>query len=81
MPLGTNIEVCSRGFPLYYNRCTLKFKDALWAGLTDQHIKMPMGVTAENLGAKYEITRQETDEFAARSQKRWHLGACELVFA
>ena len=27
----------------------LKLEDTLWAGLTDQYIKLPMGITAENL--------------------------------
>ncbi len=30
----------------------------------------PMGITAENLAEKYQISRQEQDEFAARSQER-----------
>ena len=50
-----------------------EFEDALWQGLTDQHIKTPMGVTAENLGEKYKLTRKETDEFALKSQNRWRL--------
>jgi len=33
-----------------------------------------MGITAENLGEKYKITRQEADEYAAKSQQRWRLG-------
>ncbi|KAL7975987.1 hypothetical protein Chor_011755 [Crotalus horridus] len=36
-----------------------KLEDVLWAGLTDAHIQTPMGVTAENLAAKYNITREE----------------------
>jgi hypothetical protein len=35
---------------------------------------MPMGITAENLGEKYKITRQECDEYALKSQHRWRLG-------
>ena len=35
----------------------LKMEDTLWAGLTDQHVKTPMGITAENLAVKYAITR------------------------
>ncbi|KAI6171542.1 hypothetical protein M3Y97_01027900 [Aphelenchoides bicaudatus] len=50
-----------------------EFEDVLWQGLTDQHIKTPMGVTAENLGAKYGITRKEADEFSLKSQSRWRL--------
>jgi acetyl-CoA acyltransferase 2 len=50
-----------------------EFEDTLWEGLTDNQIKTPMGVTAENLGAKYGVSRQEADEFALRSQTRWRL--------
>lgn len=43
----------------------------LWSTLTDWHINTPMGVTAENLAKKYQLTRQEVDEFALLSQTRW----------
>lgn len=46
-------------------------EDALWKGLIDQQIKTPMGVTAENLAVKYNITREESDTFAVRSQTKW----------
>jgi len=49
----------------------LKMEDTLWAGLTDMHIKTPMGVTAENLATKYELTREECDAFALQTQQRW----------
>ncbi len=45
--------------------------DMLWDALTDSFINTPMGITAENLGAQYGITRQMADEFAFSSQKRW----------
>ena len=48
-----------------------KLEDMMWASLTDAHTKTPMGVTAENLGAKYGLTRAEVDEFALRSQQTW----------
>ncbi|KAI4490963.1 hypothetical protein M0802_010539 [Mischocyttarus mexicanus] len=48
-----------------------EFEDALWAGLYDSHCKLPMGLTAEKLGAKYNLTREEVDEFALRSQQLW----------
>lgn len=41
-------------------------QDGLWCAFNDYH----MGITAENLCDQYEITRQEQDEFAARSQAR-----------
>ena len=39
-----------------------------------------MGITAENLEKKYKITRQEADEYAAKSQQRWRLGLEFFVF-
>ncbi|XP_041467049.1 3-ketoacyl-CoA thiolase, mitochondrial-like [Lytechinus variegatus] len=48
-----------------------KLEDTLWATLTDAHIKTPMGITAETLGAKYEVTREDCDEFALLGQQRW----------
>ena len=47
-----------------------KFEDTLWAGLTDNHIKLPMAITAENLAEKYGITREQCDAFALQSQQR-----------
>lgn len=44
---------------------------SLWSTLTDWHINTPMGVTAENLAKKYQLTRKEVDEFALLSQTRW----------
>ena len=48
-----------------------KLEDTLWAGLTDQHIKTPMGITAENLAEEYKISREDCDKYALRSQQRW----------
>lgn len=48
-----------------------KLEDTLWQGLTDEYAKTPMGITAENLAKKYNITRQETDQYALQSQQRW----------
>lgn len=41
-------------------------KDGLWCSLTDQH----MGNTAEAIAEKYNISREEQDEFAAGSQAK-----------
>ncbi|XP_026886757.1 3-ketoacyl-CoA thiolase, mitochondrial [Electrophorus electricus] len=49
----------------------LKLEDTLWAGLTDLHIKTPMGITAENLAEKYQITREDCDKYAHQTQQRW----------
>lgn len=41
-------------------------RDGLWCPFEDYH----MGVTAENLARRYEISRGEQDRFAAQSQQR-----------
>lgn len=41
-------------------------KDALWDAVNDYH----MGITAENIAAKYGLTRKELDLFAAESQAK-----------
>ncbi|AOM02546.1 acetyl-CoA C-acetyltransferase [Cobetia marina] len=47
--------------------------DGLWDAFNDIH----MGITAENLAEKYEITREAQDAFAAASQQK----ACEAIEA
>ncbi len=47
-----------------------KLEDALWHALVDPYRKTPMAVTAENVAAKYGLTREEVDEFAYTSQMR-----------
>ncbi|XP_074063991.1 3-ketoacyl-CoA thiolase, mitochondrial [Macrotis lagotis] len=49
----------------------LKLEDSLWTALTDQHIKTPMAITAENLAVKYKISREACDKYALQSQQRW----------
>jgi len=49
----------------------LQLRDMLWDGLTDAYAGIPMGITAENLGKMYGISRLECDEFAIRSQQMW----------
>ena len=44
---------------------------ALWTALTDYYAKIPMAITAENLAVKYNITREDCDNFVLLSQKRW----------
>ncbi len=41
-------------------------RDGLWCAFNDVH----MGITAENIAAKYGITREEQDVFAAGSQQK-----------
>jgi len=41
--------------------------DGIWEGLTDPWCGLIMGLTAENLAEKYNLTREEQDEVALRS--------------
>lgn len=41
-------------------------KDGLWCAFNDYH----MGITAENIAERYQITREEQDTFAASSQQK-----------
>ena len=41
-------------------------KDGLWDAFNNYH----MGVTAENVAEKFQITRNEQDKFAIKSQKK-----------
>ena len=47
-----------------------KLEDTLWHALVDPYRNMPMAITAENVAAKYGLTREEVDEYAYTSQIR-----------
>jgi len=53
------------GLPLGQSR----LEDNLWAALTDTFCGCSMAITAENLAQKYQVTREEADELAARSHQ------------
>jgi acetyl-CoA acyltransferase 2 len=55
-------------------------EDIMWASLTDSHCGAPMGVTAENLAVKYNLSREEVDAFALRSQQLWAEAYAKGVF-
>lgn len=44
--------------------------DLLTEGLYDAYAKVSMGITAENVATKFNITREEADRFAAQSHAR-----------
>jgi acetyl-CoA C-acetyltransferase len=54
------------GMPFRHQELT----DGIWDGLTDHHTGLVMGLTAENVAEKYEISREDQDEFAYSSQMR-----------
>lgn len=51
-------------------------KDGLWCAFNDYH----MGITAENIAEKWNLSREEQDEFAAMSQQRAEKAMAENKF-
>ncbi len=47
-----------------------ELSDGVWDGLTDHHTGIVMGMTAENVAEKYNISREDQDELALTSQMR-----------
>lgn len=47
-----------------------EFEDGLITALSDPITRDHMGITAENVAARYEITREEQDEYALESQRK-----------
>ena len=58
----------------------LKMVDALWEGLTDQHVRCTMSMTAENLAEKYKVSKEQADKWAAESQARYAKAAAAGIF-
>lgn len=48
----------------------IEMRDAMWDGLTQLGTGVGMGLTAENLAERYNITREQQDEIAVQSQSR-----------
>ena len=46
-------------------------EDSLWSCLTDSYTGKPMGMTAEKLAEQYQVTREDCDTYALRSQEAW----------
>ncbi len=74
--LGCGTDTMSR-FPLasYTSRQGFalgrpEFIDLLWEALNDT-AAVPMGKTADNIASQYQLTRQQVEEFAYRSQERY----------
>ncbi|WP_207062773.1 acetyl-CoA C-acyltransferase family protein [Motiliproteus sp. SC1-56] len=74
--VGGGVEVMSRGAylsPAMRNGARMgdtTLVDSMVATLTDPFGVGHMGITAENLAEKWEISREEQDAFAAESQRR-----------
>ena len=58
----------------------------LWPELKDSPVKdardciMPMGLTSENVAERYSVSREDQDEFAARSHQKAHRAQQEGLF-
>lgn len=57
-----------------------EFVDLLWEALNDT-AAVPMGCTADNLAKEYNLTREEVDAFAMRSQQRYAAAKSADFFA
>lgn len=66
----SNIPYILKGARWGYKLRHAELTDALWDGLTDPICGQIMGRTAENLVEKYNISRQEQDEYAVQSHKK-----------
>lgn len=61
------LEKARRGYRMGHGELIdSMIKDGLWCATNDYH----MGITAENVAQKYDITRQMQDELAASSQEK-----------
>lgn len=58
-----------------------ELEDSLNSSLTDAYAGTPMAITAENLGEKYDITREACDRFSIRSQERCKAAMDKGIFA
>lgn len=48
----------------------MELRDSMWDSLTNLGVGPAMGITAENIAEKYNISREEQDVFALNSQKK-----------
>ena len=84
--IGGGVEVMSRGgylLPALRSGARMgdaKAVDMMVAVLTDPFGVGHMGITAENLADKYDISREEQDAFAAESQRRAAVAIAEGRF-
>ena len=55
----------------------MEMRDAMWDSLTNLGIGPAMGITAENVADRYDVTREQMDAYSLRSQQR----ACAAIDA
>jgi acetyl-CoA C-acetyltransferase/acetyl-CoA acyltransferase 2 len=58
-----------------------ELEDSMTSALTDNYAGIPMAITAENLGEKYDITRDQVDEYSFKTQSRCKAAYEKNIFA
>lgn len=58
-----------------------ELEDLMTAALNDAYAQTPMAITAENLGEKYSLTRDQVDEYSYQSQQRYDKSYKQGLFA
>lgn len=48
----------------------MELRDSMWDSLTNLGVGPAMGITAENVADKYDVTREQMDAYSLRSQQR-----------
>ena len=67
----SQIPYILRGARWGYRMGQGEVEDYLTAALTDSYTQTPMAITAENLAEQYKISRDEVDQYALNSQKKY----------
>jgi acetyl-CoA acetyltransferase family protein len=67
----SQIPFVVRGARWGYRMGSGQFEDYLQASLTDSFVQLPMALTAENLAVQNQLTREQVDQYALQSQKRF----------
>ena len=72
---GGGESMSNVGFSIYGARWGLRLRhqqlnDGVWDGLFDHYTDLIMGMTAENVSEKFNVSREDQDEFAYTSQMR-----------
>jgi len=84
--VGAGAESMSRGiYAVTTNRFgarmgDVKMLDYMLGALHDPRLHIHMGITAENVAARYDITREQQDSYAVQSQQRGAKAVADGIF-
>lgn len=74
------IPYVARGARFGMRMGNFELEDYMTSALTDAYTKTPMAITAENLAVKYNISREQSDQYAFQSQSRFHAAFLKGIF-